>query len=246
MTLLRRRDNGSTIDAELGQVYNEIGVAYAMNDQYDEAALNFLSSINIYKNLPESEDIMLGWPMPNLGFVYWATGRHEEAEEVLKEILEIHEKTYGTDDTQTFRTGKILYALGNVHTSTGKPDAGYAYHKRCLRQYQATLDEGNHRIADTYHRLADHCIRIHDYDQARHYISRALEIFGSRSYYNNEQARSTFKEAQVLNAMGLDDEAEDAFRKAFQLRHAIHPKDAKTMGELTEDDYDKMVVFWSR
>jgi hypothetical protein len=104
MTLSRRKEKrGGFIDYELGQVHNEIGVAYAMNDKYDEAVLNFLSSINIYNSLSDSEDVMLGWPMPNLGFMYWVRGEYEAAERVLQEILDIHKAAFGFDDTQSFK-----------------------------------------------------------------------------------------------------------------------------------------------
>ncbi|KAI9877554.1 MAG: hypothetical protein M1823_007089, partial [Watsoniomyces obsoletus] len=209
MTLRRRTDDGSgIIDYELGQVYNEIGVAYAMNERYEEAELHFLSSMNVYQSLPDSEDVNLGWPMPNLGFIYWLNGQYAEAREVLLEILRIHESAYGENDTQSFKTGKIYYALGNVYTSMGDYEAGFEYHKRCLKQYQETLGDDNHRVADTFHRLADHCIRIMDYDKANHYISRALETFGNRSYYRNEYARSSYKEAEILKALGLNEEAD--------------------------------------
>jgi len=100
----RRTDAGEEIeDYELGQVYNEIGVAYAMNHRYDEAVEHFLRSIDIFQSQPDYDDTMLGWPMPNLGFIYWVQGRYAEAEEVLQEIREIHEAAWGIDDTQSFK-----------------------------------------------------------------------------------------------------------------------------------------------
>ncbi|RMZ91046.1 hypothetical protein DV736_g1711, partial [Chaetothyriales sp. CBS 134916] len=242
MTLLRQ--GGGIIDYELGIVHNEIGVAYAMNEQYDEAVLNFLASINCSRSLSDGK--LDDWPMPNLGFIYWVQGKYEEAEAVLTEVLGIRATMFGENDTQSFTTGKILYALGNVYTSMGKFDDGYKYHQNCLKQYQVTLRPDNHRVADTYHRLADHCFRLHDYDQARHYISRALDIFGSRSYYKNEYARSTYKEAEILHAMGLSDLANESFLKAFQSRQTVYPDDDRDMADLCGEDYDKMVIFWSR
>ncbi|RMZ83021.1 hypothetical protein DV737_g1781, partial [Chaetothyriales sp. CBS 132003] len=148
------REDGGIIDYELGIVHNEIGVAYAMNEQYDEAVLNFLSSINIYKRLSD----------------------------VLKKILNIRAAEFGENDTQSFT----------------------------------------------------------------HYISRALDIFHSRPYYKNECARSTYKEAEILQAMGLSDLANESFLNAFRTRQAVYPNDDRLMTDLCGEDYDKMVIFWSR
>ena len=91
------------MDFELGTIYNEAGVAYALNDKYDAAAECFLRSISVYKSVEDFEDTMLGWPEPNLGLVYWVQGDLDNAELVLNEILEIHATAFGVDDTQSFK-----------------------------------------------------------------------------------------------------------------------------------------------
>ena len=91
------------IDFELGTTYNEVGVAYALNDMYDSAAECFLQSIAVYRSVDKFEDIMLGWPEPNLGLIHWIQGDLRSAELVLNEILEIHAAAFGADDTESFK-----------------------------------------------------------------------------------------------------------------------------------------------
>ena len=88
---------------ELGIVYNENGVAYAMNNMWEDAANCFIRSIEIIQGLPTYDDTMLGWPEPNLGIVYWIQGKWDDAERVLTEILKIHADAYGFDDTKSFK-----------------------------------------------------------------------------------------------------------------------------------------------
>lgn len=90
-------------DYELGYAYNEIGVAYGNNNQLDEAAHAFLRSIQIFQGLADYEDTMLGWPEPNLGFIYWMQGKLEDAEAALVEIMDIHAAAWGIDDTNSFK-----------------------------------------------------------------------------------------------------------------------------------------------
>jgi hypothetical protein len=64
------------------------------------------------------------------------------------------------------RTGKILYALGNVCTSQGDLEDGFDFHSRCLKQYRATLGDSHHRVGDVLYRLADHMIRLNRFGEA--------------------------------------------------------------------------------
>ncbi|RSM10373.1 hypothetical protein CDV31_007249 [Fusarium ambrosium] len=90
-------------DYELGYAYNEIGVAYGNADMIDEAIEAFVRSIEIFQGLDDYEDTMLGWPEPNLGFMYWLKGDLETAETALVEILDIHAAAWGVDDTHSFK-----------------------------------------------------------------------------------------------------------------------------------------------
>ncbi|KAJ4308103.1 hypothetical protein N0V84_012298 [Fusarium piperis] len=104
MLLERPFKSGAVIeDYELGYAYNEIGVAYGNADRIEEAIDAFIRSIQIFQGLEDYEDIMLGWPEPNLGFMYWLKGDFDKAEQALVEILDIHASTWGVDDTNSFK-----------------------------------------------------------------------------------------------------------------------------------------------
>jgi tetratricopeptide (TPR) repeat protein len=104
MAIARTHVDGSQArDYEIGIAHNEMGVAYAMNDMFDEAVGHFISSIQIFQTVDGYEDIWLGWPEPNLGIVYYLQGKLTEAERVLEEILDIYAAAYGPDDTNTFK-----------------------------------------------------------------------------------------------------------------------------------------------
>ncbi len=105
-SMLMTRDDshgGAVNDWEAGIAHNELGVAIAYSGDFEKAEEQFLLSIQRYQQNPKYEDTWLGWPMPNLGFVYWAQGRLSEAREVLEEILDIFKLAYGVDDVTSFR-----------------------------------------------------------------------------------------------------------------------------------------------
>ncbi len=106
LSLMRERtssDGRGLIDYELGCVYNEVGVAYAMNGMYPLALDFFEKSVSTYQSLPDYDEKWLGWPLPNTGMVYWIQGNHKEALEALHRMREIYEATYGRDDRQSFK-----------------------------------------------------------------------------------------------------------------------------------------------
>jgi Tetratricopeptide repeat len=69
-----------------------------------------------------------------------------------------------------FRTGKILYALGNVLESQERYAESLDFHTRCLQQYMVTLGNNHFRTADICHRLAGHFMRTHQYDEAQYVV----------------------------------------------------------------------------
>jgi hypothetical protein len=77
-------------------------------------------------------------------------------------------------------------------------------------------------------------------------INQALKVFSGRQQYRQELARSTYKASQVSFGSGSTSKAESELRDAFRLRQALVPDDDRGMDELTEEDYDNLVVFWSR
>ena len=77
-------------------------------------------------------------------------------------------------------------------------------------------------------------------------INQALKVFSGRQQYRQELARSTYKASQVSFGSGNSSKAEAELRDAFRLRQSLVPDDDHGMDELTEEDYDNLVVFWSR
>ncbi len=83
--------------------------------------------------------------------------------------------------TKFFRTGRVLQALGNVrgtkamhlealgeHGGAEKLwNESFEIHQDCLKQYESTLGEFNHRTADACHKLAEHYIRLKEHDLAQ-------------------------------------------------------------------------------
>ncbi|KAM4057224.1 tetratricopeptide repeat domain-containing protein [Hirsutella rhossiliensis] len=227
MLVERRSASGGHVeDYELGYAYNEIGVAYGNNDMLEDAADAFKRSIEIFQSIEDYEDTWLGWPEPNLGFIYWMQGKLEDAEEALVEILDIHAAAWGVDDIKSFKTGKILYGMGNVLESQGRLEESFSFHRRCLEQFRKVLGG--------------------QYKEAEDYLNSALKIFNSRSYLTNERARTSFRKSKLLRLMGKRTAANRLSLEAYETRKQLRPLDGRPLEELEEADFDELVAFWSR
>lgn len=103
--LLERQPGGAEPlqDYELGYCYNELGVAYGNAGMLEDAVTAFHGCIEVFQSLNDYDDTMLGWPEPNLGFIYWMQNKLDDAEQVLVEILDIYAAAYGVDDTRSFK-----------------------------------------------------------------------------------------------------------------------------------------------
>ncbi|KAM0236965.1 hypothetical protein ACHAP5_009205 [Fusarium lateritium] len=126
LNMLRERtsESGYEIeDYELGYAYNEIGVAYGNVGMVEDAINAFIRSIQIFQGLENYEETMLGWPEPNLGFMYWLKGDLVRAEQAFVEILDIHAAKWGVDDTHSFKYEHLHIEMHNADSSQDREDS---------------------------------------------------------------------------------------------------------------------------
>lgn len=182
----------------------------------------------------------------NLGLAYLLKGEIDNCEKLLVDSLETRQQVLGKNDKESFRTGRILHALGNLRAHQGKLDESYACHQKAYEQLCSTIGPCNHRTADLEHRLAEHLIRLGKNEDAINTINTALKTWTfDGEVYKNELARTTFLKAKVLQNCGKDSKAAVAFKVACRLRREI-TKEKKNVEELTYEDFDNLVTFWSR
>lgn len=144
------------------------------------------------------------------------------------------------------RTGRFLHALGNVYFDQGKREKSEQFHSRALAQYQSTIGNYHHRTADVCHKVAQHCLRNGQNEQAVRLLDQALSVWSvDKSAYLPEVARTTFLKAKVAMALERETEAIGLYRKAASLRKRL-TNQQKKHDQLVEADFDELVTFWSR
>lgn len=228
--------------------HNQLGVAAVLTKNYDTAIKHFVDSINRYRDVPEYWDGMDEDPRVNLGFVHWILGELKKANQILEDCLEARERRFGALDQESYHIGRVLHALGNVRFDQGRLEESKELHENALTQYDWALGTGHHKTADLCHKVAQHCIRRHEYVRAVKQLRYALRMYQfDREVRAPEIARTTFLFAIVMGKLGKRAVAVKFAQQARKMRNEILGVVEKTLEKkLTEKDFDELVSLFSR
>jgi hypothetical protein len=82
----------------------------------------------------------------------------------------------------------------------------------------------------------------------RELLDRAIKIFGGHEHFKPEAARVHFKRGTLLRKMGKQVESDQEFAVALELFNKINAPDrhADRIEDLSDADFDRKVMFWSR
>lgn len=90
-------------DLRLAVAHNEIGIAWVMTGEYDNAIAAFKSSIQVYRGLEEYWLSMDTNPLTNIGFTYWVKEDLVEASAIFEQLLRDRVSKFGVNDTESYR-----------------------------------------------------------------------------------------------------------------------------------------------
>ena len=116
----------------LAIAHNQLGVALMLINKYDSALDHFNISIQTYRGMFDYWDRIDTDPKVNMGFAKWRLGNLEEASSVLESCLRAQEARCGIMDGESFRTGRVLHALGNVRFDQERIQESEEFHEKAI------------------------------------------------------------------------------------------------------------------
>ncbi|KAL1638138.1 hypothetical protein SLS58_008975 [Diplodia intermedia] len=261
-------------DMRLAISWNELGNAHMLNRQWARGESCYNRSIDTMRRLAFFNETNLSLPIVNLGLSFWLQGKLDEALDKLFAGLREREKAFGSEDRESFITGRFLHALGNVYADMGRREESLRFHRKSLLHYKSTLGNNHHRTADVCVKVAEHSIRMKQEDTAmygspelfafvsaaksfdidilstRALLDHALKAYSNSKTYVPEKARALFKRSQVLKMMRSNKDAEETLQDATELYHEAVGKEESAKGkkaeELADQDFVELIAFWSR
>jgi tetratricopeptide (TPR) repeat protein len=243
-------DRGFLTRPNVREAIAQGGIANGLNGlkKYAEAEKEYWKCIDIWRSCPGQATIY----EINLSACLWLQDKFEEAEHLLKKII------IDPDDTTTYRTGHAMFTYGNVKISQAyellangedekgqaKLDEAFATHKKTLEHFRKILKDHHHKTADGHYKVGWHLHRLQQYQDAIKHLNSALGIYSGSSFYQNEIARTKYKLGCVLRDAGQEIEGRKTLLEAEELRKKILGSDCRPAR--TEEDYNDLLMFWSR
>jgi ATP:corrinoid adenosyltransferase len=85
---------------------------------------------------------------------------------------------------------------------------------------------------------------------SRSLLDQALKIYGDREYYDPEKARALYKKGKSLQHVVMEgNKSNKSLNEALGLHRKLKKEKAdfrRGVDELTDADFDDLIVFWSK
>lgn len=119
--------------------------------------------------------------------------------------------------------------------------------------YKSTLGNRHHRTADVFVKVAEHNIKLGNYDMALALLDHSLDAFAISRTYMPEKTRAAWMRYQALKGLGRMKEAENELMNCHQIYWKLRAKRTESSlrvktkpEELDDSDIDDLIVFWSK
>jgi len=214
---------GGEKSPSLAATYNNLGVAYDDNGDYDEAIEQYEKALDIYEIHPAYKaHPETATTYNNLGIAYRKKGEYDKAIELYKKALGIKEQVYGKTHPETART---YNNLGDAYRNKGVYDKAIEQFEKALDIYEIHPAYKAHpETAGTYNNLGAAYGAKGKYDKAIELYKKALGIYENHPAYKaHPETATTYNNlgAAYWNK-GEYDQAIEQFEKALDI-YEIHP-----------------------
>jgi hypothetical protein len=71
-------------------------------------------------------------------------------------------------------------------------------------------------------------------------------VYGDKGLYSPEKTRALFKRSEALRKLGRLEEAKKDAEDCYRIYRQLVPHDERPLEQLSDSDFDKIIVFWSR
>lgn len=158
---------------EVGQLWNNYGLACRRLVQNEEAKMAYTKALELFRKSPEPPAHEITVTLSNLGVLALAQKDNDAAFDYLCEELDLHKKS--PNDMR--RLGWCLHNLAEVFCRKGEFAAAERNLKHALELRNAALPSDDADIAENYKMLGDVFFTVDKRAEAKEAYSRALPKF---------------------------------------------------------------------
>ncbi len=200
--------------------HNNLANLYAEQGRFPEAITNYNAALDSFKKLKGAEDD-IAMAESNLALVYLSQKKFTEAEELLKQALEIREKLANQPELAT-----CLNNMAALQFAQRKFNESQSTCKRALDIWERSLGNEHPDLALCLNTLGDCSLALGSYADAEDYYKKALAIkercLGTA---NPEVARSAAALGKCYFKQGKYSDAEPLYKRALEIYEKIQETD---------------------
>ena len=220
--------------------YNNIGVVYDNQNEYDKALAYHEKALVICEKVLGAAHPDTATTYNNIAMVYDNMGDYDKALAYYEKALRIYEKVSGEEHPNTATTynniGRVFYTLGEYNKALD-------YYKKDLVISEKVLGAAHPDTATTYNNIGEVYRKQGDYDKALEYYGKALHIFEKVLGEDHPLTVTTYNNiALVYDNMDEYDKALAYYEKAYpvylKVLGAAHPYTKGTYRDMA-DTYEK-------
>ncbi|KAI4234364.1 MAG: hypothetical protein LQ349_003855 [Xanthoria aureola] len=238
-----------TMSRHSGLAYTELGLAYILNERFEDAIMANRAGRALLMELPLFKE---GKYWPDFAVIHEVIAligleRDAEALPMLQEAIAFRERRFGPNDTQSFKLGLHLQLSGLVYLRKGDQDTSFQYYQRALANYRATVGDHHYRTSQVCVKLAEYHAINNQAEAASIYFDQALKNFAHHDLMKPELALAKHKKAKFMHDFGDFEAAEELAKEARQLyMEVVSANHATAVDTPCDDDFEEFVPFWSR
>ncbi|OOQ84287.1 hypothetical protein PEBR_34031 [Penicillium brasilianum] len=243
-------------DDNLATAYTELGTHYLAVNNYEQALEFSKRSIDIQNTFLnqvtdpatiKSARYLATFPKCHSAYALIGLGRPDEAEELLRPLVNWYDREWGLLNNRSYKTGMAIRALANTLAAQNRMEESFELQELALRQYRLTIGDNHPHTAGTMLKVSDRYVQLGNIDIANALLDEALKVWSNRPYFRPEKAWTLYKKSCIVPAGDIST-VNDLRAQAQTLLRSFAEDMKLTIitGPSGEIEYQNYVMFYFR
>ena len=204
----------------LAECYNNIGMVYRVQGEYDEALVQYQKSLEIQNCVLGCEDVSVAASYNNIGLVFTAQGDHKNALLQFQKSLAIKIRVFGCDSAEV---SSSYNNIGGVYTQQGDLENALIQHQKSLEISIRVFGRKHPSVAESYHNIGLIYRTQGKYEEALDQFQKSLKIHMRVYGQDHPSVASTkYGMGRVYEERNEMDTARELFLECQRINSKVH------------------------
>lgn len=160
-------------EEEEAALWSKIGNVYLLQDEPEKTLLSFEKAFHLAQSAYEKDHPSMASFYDNMGLIYNALGKSDEAVDLYRQSLEIYKKSHGETSAHT---ATAYHHLAGAYESQGEYAKAFLLYQKSLNINKKIYGEDDISTASTYQNMAYMYDRMGQLNRALPFYQKAFDI----------------------------------------------------------------------